>query len=141
MLITHIDSLCPGMDYWVDVRWNLINTVRIDAPTHFVGKFVRLRYVSGHHDEYPDSGLIIISEPSRTDVIFMDNNGHERHVSSMNRFYQRYRPTQIDISRKMEIHLLHNHFPPELCRIITEFCGGSKVAKTIRKNVYQGSLK
>ena len=141
MLITRVDMLCSGEDYWVDVHWNLTNTMRIDYPDHFVGKFVRLRYVSGTHDEYPEPGLIIISEHSRTDVIFMDNNGHERHVSSMNRFYQRYRPTQIDISRKMEIHLLHNHFPPELCRIITEFCGGSKVTKTIRKNVYQGSLK
>ena len=141
MLITHVDMFCSGVDYWVDVRWNLTNTMRIDAPTNFVGKFVRLRYVSGTHDEYPESGLIIISEPSRTDVIFMDIDGNEQQVSSMNRFYQRYRPTQIDISRKMEIHLLHNHFPSELCRIITEFCGGSKVAKTIRKNMYQGSLK
>ena len=135
MLITHVDMFCPGMDYWVDMRWNLLNTMRIDEPTHFVGKFVRLRYVSGTHDEYPESGLIIISEPSRTDVIFMDNNGHERHVSSMNRFYQRYRPTQIDLSRKMAIRQLRDHFPPELCRIITEFCGGSKVAKYLHKYV------
>jgi hypothetical protein len=141
MLITHIDSLCPGMDYWVDVRWNLINTVRVDEPTHFVGKFMRLRYVSAPHYECPDSEFIIIRDPSRTDVIFMDNNGHERHVSSMNRFYQRYRPTQIDLSRKMAIRQLRDQFPPELCRIITEFCGGSKVAKFIHKYVRQGSLK
>lgn len=136
MLITHIDMLCPGMDYWVDVRWNLINTMRVDEPTHFVGKFVRLRYVSGTHDEYPESGLIVISEPSRTDVIFMDIDGHERHVSSLNRFYQRYRPTQTDLSRKMEIHRLRFHFPPELLRIITKFCGGSKVVKSHRNYAY-----
>lgn len=136
MLITHIDLLYPGTDYWVDVRWNLANTIRVDEPDHFVGKFVRLQYVPGTHAEYPESGLIVKSEPSRTDVIFMDINGHERHVSSLNRFYQRYRPTQIDINRKMEIHLLHNYFPPELCRLVTEFCGGSKVVKSLRNYAY-----
>ena len=141
MLTTYIDSLCPGMDYWVDVRWNLTNTMRIDAPTHFIGKFMRLRYVSGTHDEYPVSGLIMIHDPCRTDVIFQDINGHEQQVSSLNRFYQRYRPTQIDISRKMEIRRLRYHFPPELCRIITQFCGGSKVVRSLRNYVYQGSLK
>ena len=142
MLITHVGMLCPGMDYWVDVRWNLFNTLPLLEPEqHFVGKFMRLRYVSGPHYECPASEFIIISEPSRTDVIFMDNNGHERHVSSMNRFYQRYRPTQIDLSRKMAIRQLRDHFPPELCRIITEFCGGSKVTKFLHKYVRQGSLK
>ena len=125
----------------MDVCWNLTNTMRIDAPTHFVGKFVRLCYVSGYHYDDPDSEFIIISEPSRTDVIFQDINGHERHVSSLNRFYQRYRPTQIDINRKMEIRRLRDHFPPELCRIIAEFCGGSKVVRSLRNYVCQGSLK
>ena len=141
MLITHIDSLCPGMDYWVDMRWNLLNTMRIDAPTHFVGKFVKLRYVSGTYDEYTDSGLIIMRDPSRTDVIFQDIDGHERHVSSMNKFYQRYRPTQTDIIRNREIRKLRVHFPPELRRIITEFCGGNNVAKYLRNYVQQQSLK
>jgi hypothetical protein len=141
MLITYLDSLCPGMDYWVDVRWNLINTVRIDAPTHFVGKFMRLCYVSGTYAEYPDSDLIVMCDPGRTNVVFLDIDGHERHVSSLNRFYQRYRPTQIDLSRKMAIRQLRDHFPPELCRIITEFCGGSKVAKFLHKYVCQKSLK
>jgi hypothetical protein len=140
MLITHVEMLCPGMDYWVDVRWNLTNTMRNDALTHFVGKFVRLRYVSGSHEEYPDSEFIVISEPNRTDVIFMDNNGYERHVSSLNRFYQRYIPTQNDLIRKMAIHRLRVHFPPELCRIITEFCGGSKVVKSLRNYVRQKSF-
>lgn len=140
MLITYIDSLCPGMDYWVDVRWNLTNTMRVDEPTHFMGKFVRLRYVSGTHTEYPESGLII-SEHSRTDVVFIDIDGHERQVSSLNRFYQRYIPTQIDLSRKMAIRQLRDRFPPELCRIVTEFCGGSKVVKFLYKYVRQGSLK
>jgi hypothetical protein len=136
MLITHIDLLCPGMDYWVDMRWNLINTMRVEEPTHFVGKFMRLRYVSGTHTEYPESGLIVISDPSRTDVIFLDINGCERHVSSMNIFYQRYRPMQTDLIRKMEIYRLRVHFPPELLRIITSFCGGSKVAKRLRNHMY-----
>jgi hypothetical protein len=132
MLTTYVGSLCPGMDYWVDVRWNLINTIRTDVPTHFVGKFMRLRYVSGTYDEYPETGLVVRHDPSRTDVIFQDIHGHERQVSSMNKFYQRYRPTQIDISRKMKIRQLRVHFPPELRRIITTFCGGSKVASSLR---------
>ena len=141
MLITRIDMLCSGEDYWVDVRWNITNTMRIDYSDHFVGKFVRLHYVMGTYDEYTESGLIIMRDPGRTDVIFLDINGHERHVSSMNIFYKRYRPTQIEIIRKMEIHRLRTHFPPELIRIITKFCGGSKVVKSLRKYVRQDSVK
>jgi hypothetical protein len=43
---------------------------------------------------------------------------------------------QTDLIRKMEIYRLRVHFPPELLRIITSFCGGSKVAKRLRNHMY-----
>ena len=127
-----IGSLTPGMEYWVDQYWNINNTVRNDIPNHFVGKFIKLIYIVGKSRENPHSGLILMLEPSRTNVIFQDANGYEYQVSSLNNFYQRYRPSLIDIRNKNNIRDLCVHFPDELRRIISSFCGGSKVVKHIR---------
>ena len=133
MCSTRIDNLKVGMVYWVDIRWNRYNTVRNDEPIHFIGKFVRLEYVWGETMTYP-SGLIMMCEPNRTDVIFQDMNGNERIVSSMNKFYKQYRPSLFDILQKTNILQLRRYIPSELRRIITSFCGGSKEIKSIRRS-------
>ena len=122
-----LDSLIPGTEYWVDQYWDIFNTVRNDVPKQFVGKFVRLEYITG-------KCLYMDGDAGRTNVIFHDANGHERIVSSLNRFYQRYQPSLIDIRNKNNILRLRGHFPPELRRIISSFCGGSKTNKYIRRN-------
>ena len=129
-----LDSLIPGTEYWVDQYWDIFNTVRNDVPKQFVGKFVRLEYITGKYHTSSSSGLIMICDGGRTNVIFHDANGHERIVSSLNRFYQRYQPSLIDIRNKNNILRLRGHFPPELRRIISSFCGGSKTNKYIRRN-------
>ena len=125
-----IDSLIPGTEYWVDTYWNLLNTVRTDNPDHFVGKFIRLEYIVGKTRTNPESGLVMMVEPGRTNVVFQyGDNGNECRVSSMNKFYQRYRPLAIDIRIKNNIRDLRYEFPPEIRRIIETFCGGSKIIK------------
>lgn len=133
MTSIRIDSLIPGTEYWVDIHWNLLNTVRTDNPEHFVGKFIRLEYIIGKTRTNPETGLVTMIEPGRTNIVFQYGcNGHERHVSSMNKFYQRYRPPIIDIRNKNNLRNLINQFPPEILRIIESFYGGSKYIKHIR---------
>jgi tRNA splicing ligase len=140
MCSTRVNNLVPNMEYWVDIRWNLFNTVRNDIPIHFIGKFVRLSYVTGETHTYP-SGLVMIREPGRTDVIFQDMDGNERIVSSMNKFYKRYCPSLFDIRKKNYIFQLRKHIPVELRRIITSYCGGSKVVKSIRRKKVEPNKK
>ena len=121
MLCPRIDALIPGTEYWVDQHWNIHNTVRDDTPTHFVGKFVRLEYVHGTYHTHPNSGLITMRDHGRTNVIFQDPTGNELIVSSMNKFYQRYRPSLLDIHNKNNIISLRSQLPPEMRRIISSF--------------------
>lgn len=135
MTSIRIDSLIPGTEYWVDIHWNLSNTVRTDNPDNFVGKFVRLEYIAGKTHTNSESGLVTMIKPGRTNVVFQYGcNGYERYVSSMNKFYQRYRPPIIDIRNKNNLRNLINEFPPEIRRIIESFYGGSKYIKHIRPN-------
>jgi len=129
-----LDSLIPGREYWVDQYWDIFNTVRNHVPNQFVGKFVKLEYITGKYHISSSSGLITICDSGRTNVIFHDANGHDRTVSSLNNFYQRYQPSLIDIRNKNNILCLREHFPPELRRIISSFCGGSNTIKHIRRN-------
>lgn len=132
MSCTRIDALIPGTEYWVDQHWNILNTVRYDTPSHFVGKFVKLKYINGQYHTHHNSGLITIREPGRTNVIFHDAYGNERVVSSMNKFYQRYRPALTDIHTKNNIISLRSHFPHELRRIISSFFAEFKTVTRIR---------
>ena len=135
MSSTRIDSLIPGTEYWVDKYWNIFNTVRNDNPDHFVGKFIRLEYISGKTHTNPMSGLVTILQPGRTNVIFQDGcNGNEYRVSSMNKFYPRYRPSLIDIRNNIHLRSLSAHFPCEILRMIESFYGGKKYIKCIRPN-------
>ena len=135
MTSIRIDSLIPGTEYWVDKHWNIFNTIRTSFPEHLVGKFVRLEYIVGKYYTHPDSGLVTIIQPGRTNVIFQyGSNGYECHLSSMNKFYQRFRPSLIDIRNKHHVRDLRLQFPHEIRRIIESFYGGNKNIKYIRPN-------
>jgi len=135
MTSIRIGSLIPGTEYWVDIHWNLLNTIRTDNPDHFVGKFIRLEYIIGKTRTNPETGLVTLLEPCRTNIVFQYGcNGHERSVSSMNKFYQRYRPPIIDIRNKNNLRSLMYEFPGEIRRIIESFYGGSKYIRHIRPN-------
>lgn len=45
MTNTKIDNLVAGKRYFVDVWWNLYNTVRDCEPYQFVGEFQEINYI------------------------------------------------------------------------------------------------
>lgn len=105
---TKTDNLIIGKRYFVDVWWNLHNTIREREPYQFIGIFRHILYIPAirHVNRH---GLIHIIRPARTEVCFtiLDHLGQEQpqeiNVSSMNSFYSSYRPKSLEICRRKAI--------------------------------------
>ena len=106
--LTKIDNLIPGKRYFVDVWWNLHNTIREREPYQFIGIFRRIVYIPAKR-HVNLHGFVYIQQPARTEVVFtvLDHLGKEKkqeiHVSSMNSFYSSYRPKSLELCRRKAI--------------------------------------
>ena len=124
MTSTKIDNLVVGKRYFVDVWWNLYNTVRDYEPYQFVGEFRKIIYIPTKR-ETNSHGLVSVVTPARTEVIFrlLDQYGARQNkdirVSSMNQFYASYRPKSIELCHRRAIMKLQ--LPLELTRYVTTF--------------------
>ena len=106
--LTKIDNLIPGKRYFVDVWWNIHNTIREREPYQFIGIFRRIVYVPAkkHINQH---GLVYIQRPARSEVLFtiLDHLGKEKkqeiNVSSMNSFYSSYRPKSLELCRRKAV--------------------------------------
>ena len=113
--VTKIDNLVVGKRYFVDVWWNLYNTVRDCEPYQFIGEFKKINYIpTKRHTNI--HGLVTVITPARTEVIFhmFDQYGvrqnRDIHVSSINHFYASYRPKSIELCHKRAIMKLQLPF-------------------------------
>lgn len=124
MTSTKIDNLVVGKRYFVDVWWNLYNTVRDYEPYQFVGEFRKIVYIPTKR-ETNSHGLVTVVTPARTEVIFtlLDHYGVRQNkdirVSSMNHFYASYRPKSIELCHTRAIMKLQ--LPLDLTRYVTTF--------------------
>ena len=124
MTTTKIDNLVVGKRYFVDVWWNLYNTVRDYEPYQFIGEFQKIVYIPTKR-ETNSHGLVTVVTPARTEVIFrlLDHYGVRQNkdirVSSMNHFYASYRPKSIELCHTRAIMKLQ--LPLDLTRYVTTF--------------------
>ena len=124
MTTTKIDNLVVGKRYFVDVWWNLYNTVRDYEPYQFIGEFRKIVYIPTKR-ETNSHGLVTVVTPARTEVIFrlLDHYGVRQNkdirVSSMNHFYASYRPKSIELCHTRAIMKLQ--LPLDLTRYVTTF--------------------
>jgi hypothetical protein len=134
MTNTKIDNLVAGKRYFVDVWWNLYNTVRDCEPYQFVGEFQEINYIPTKR-ETNDHGLVIVTAPARTEVIFslLDHYGIRQNkdirVSSMNHFYSSYRPKSIELCHRCAIMKLR--LPLDIRRYMRTFM--EKGQRNLRK--------
>lgn len=124
MTTTKIDNLVVGKRYFVDVWWNLYNTVRDYEPYQFIGEFRKIVYIPAKR-ETNSHGLVTVVTPARTEVIFrlLDHYGVRQNkdirVSSMNHFYASYRPKSIELCHRRAIMKLQ--LPLDLTQYVTTF--------------------
>ena len=124
MTTTKIDNLVVGKRYFVDVWWNLYNTVRDYEPYQFIGEFRKIVYIPTKRVTN-SHGLVTVVTPARTEVIFrlLDHYGVRQNkdirVSSMNHFYASYRPKSIELCHTRAIMKLQ--LPLDLTRYVTTF--------------------
>jgi len=124
MSSTKIDNLVRGKRYFVDVWWNLYNTVRDYEPYQFIGEFQRIYYIPTKR-ETNNHGLVTVITPARTEVVFrlLDQYGVRQNrdirVSSMNYFYASYKPKSIELCQRRAIMKLQ--LPLDLRRYVKTF--------------------
>ena len=134
--LTKTDNLIHGKRYFVDVWWNLHNTIREKQPYQFIGIFRRTNYVPAKKYINPH-GLVHIIRPARTEVIFniLDHLGQEQpqelKVSSMNSFYSSYRPKSLELCRRKAIMRLR--LPSDLKWYLRKFVDPSTYFLRISK--------
>lgn len=133
---TKIDNLVVGKRYFVDVWWNLHNTVRDCEPYQFVGEFMKLNYIPTKR-ETNEHGLVIVTSPARTEVIFrlLDHYGIRQNkdirVSSINHFYSSYRPKSIELCHRRAV--MNLRLPLDIRRYMRAFM--EKRQKGLRKRL------
>jgi len=96
LLKTSPQNLKVGKKYFVDVRWNLTNNLRVDNHYTFIGIYKDSSYVRGRTHSF-DSGLQVLLAPSRYEVKFEVDGLHQK-ISSSNAFYEIVNPPERQIA-------------------------------------------
>ena len=123
LLKTSPQNLKIGTKYFVDVKWNLTNNLRIDNHYTFTGIYKDSFYVRGRTHSF-DSGLQVLLAPSRYEVQFEIDGIHQK-VSSSNIFYEIVNPPERQIAYISCLYQLE--LPIEIKKYISSYLFPSRL--------------
>ena len=121
-------NLKIGKKYYVDVKWNLTNNLRVDNHYTFIGIYKNSFYVRGRTHSF-DSGLQVLLAPSRYEIQFEINGIHQK-VSSSNVFYEILNPSEKQIASISYLYQLK--LPIELKKYISSYLFQSRLLLPLR---------